>query len=119
MFKFVLNDIMFPSILSGLDRKSKNRERQSVPTSKERKYLRETSPDTLEECFKDLQDFIKTRLDIDSSLSLLKSLGSSVYVNFPIYTTCRNASLFFILTLLPPTKNSLAQAGFELAPSSF
>ena len=100
MFKFALNDIMFPSILAGLDRKSKNRGRRNVPTSKKPEYLRETSPDILEECFEDLQDHIKTRLDIDSSLSLLKSLGSSVSLCqcLDFYTTCRNA--LFVLQII-------------------
>ena len=78
MFKFASNDIMFPSIYSGLDRKGKNRARRSVPTSKEPEYLRETSPDTLDKCYKDLPCYVKTRLDIDSSLSLIKSLDCSV-----------------------------------------
>ena len=93
MFKFALNDIMFPSILAGLDRKSKNRGRRSVTTSKQPEYLRETSLDILEERFEDLQDYVKTRLDIDSSLSLLKSLGNSVSLCqcLDLYTTCRTA----------------------------
>ena len=31
----------------------------------------------------------------------------------------RKLICIFILTLLPPTKNSLARAGFKLAPSGF
>ena len=68
---------MFPSIVSTLERKSKIRKR-SVRKSEKLEYLRETSPDIFEECFEDLEDYIKTKLDIDTSLPMLTAFGNSV-----------------------------------------
>ena len=78
---------MFPSIMSALQgRKSKIRKR-SVRKSEKLEYLRETSPDIFEECFEDLEDYIKTKLDIDTSLPLLTAFGNSVSTcQYVIYT---------------------------------
>jgi hypothetical protein len=73
----VYHNTMFPSIVSTLERKSKIRKR-SVLKSEKLEYLRETSPDIFEECFEDHEDYIKTKLDIDTSLPLLTAFGNSV-----------------------------------------
>ena len=73
----VYHNTMFPSIVSTLERKSKIRKR-SVRKSEKLEYLRETSPDIFEECFEDHEDYIKTKLDIDTSLPLLTAFGNSV-----------------------------------------
>ena len=77
--EFALKE-MFPSVVSALNGKSKNGGRRGFSTSKKPEDLRETSPDNPEERFEDLEDYIKTRLDIDSSLPLLKALERSVSI---------------------------------------
>ena len=84
---------MFPSIVSTLERKSKIRKR-SVRKSEKLEYLRETSPDIFEECFEDLEDYIKTKLDIDTSLplALLTAFGNSVTIH--VNTLCTHVILW-------------------------
>ncbi|XP_028396288.1 uncharacterized protein LOC114520254 isoform X2 [Dendronephthya gigantea] len=67
---------MFPSILSAFDRKSRKR---SVGTTGILEYFRETSPDALdEEVLKDFERYLKTKLDLGSSLPLLKAFARRV-----------------------------------------
>lgn len=67
---------MFPSILPNFDRKNRKR---SVRTTGIQEYVREESPDAHgEEILEDFESYIKTKIDIDSSLALLRAFTSSV-----------------------------------------
>jgi replication fork clamp-binding protein CrfC len=67
---------------------------EKIKSEIEALYLRETSPDIFEECFEDLEDYIKTKLDIDTSLplALLTAFGNSVTIH--VNTLCTHVILW-------------------------
>ena len=78
---------MLPSVVPVLGRKSKTR-RRSIRKSEKVEYLRETSPDSFGGYFEELEVYIKTRLDIGTSLPLVTAFGSSVSTRQYVMYTC-------------------------------
>ena len=89
---------MFPSIFPVLSKRNKTRKRSLVKPEKSG-CLRETSPDVYQECFGHLEDYIKTKLDIQSSLFTAFASTVRVYhLMFP-YNTMHFEYLYCVCTL--------------------
>lgn len=77
---------MFPAIFPVLNQRSKTRKRSLIKSEKS-VYLRETEPDVYQECFDELEDYIKTKLDIESSLFTAFASTVRMYHFIFLYST--------------------------------